>query len=59
MLYGHCRAARRLLSLINGRMNSRSRNKELEVTKKTFVAPVLTSESTLTAAVALSAGSPL
>jgi hypothetical protein len=28
------------------------------MTKKTFVAPVLTSESTLTAAVALSSGPP-
>jgi hypothetical protein len=36
-----------------------SRHKELDVTKKTFVAPVLTSESTLTAAVVLSAGAPL
>jgi len=36
-----------------------SRNKELAVTKKTFVAPVLTSEYTLTAAVVISAGPPL
>ena len=35
-----------------------SRNKEYEVTKKIFVAPVLTSESTLTAAVVVSSGPP-
>jgi hypothetical protein len=48
-------AARRLLGSCSAASAAVSRNKELAVTKKIFVAPVLTSESTLTAVIALSA----